>query len=210
MARDENPPFSLGSTWHNGGTIDANNLQDTHLEGQEWVFDDVDLSSSSGAKPTRTPFKKRGCIVRNASGIAILPNRAVTWQATAGNYGKRVDGYCDLTNEKVAGIVDDFLPTAGCPNNDMCWLIVEGPVNVLTDLANGVNNNIAIGDLIGALTAVTSQATTAGRMGLLGNTSGATVPLFESANNVLGRALSARTTNQTNTATLVYVNGGRI
>ena len=51
MARNENPPFPLGETYYNGGTIDANNLGGVHLEGQVWEFDDLDYTASGAKRP---------------------------------------------------------------------------------------------------------------------------------------------------------------
>lgn len=217
-ARDENPPFERGATFYGISpvpAIDSANLGGVDLEGAEWVFEDITLTDT-GAKGRRTGRPVRCKIVRNRSGIALLPRRLVTYQATAGNFGKRVDGYATTTTQRIAGVVDEWLPSAGVPDYDLFWMVVEGPSNVITDLANGVNNNIAIGDIIAALTAVTSQATTAGRARLFdittltatstGTTDGTLgQDVFRAAANALGRALSSLTTNQTNTSLLVEI-----
>lgn len=204
MARRENPPFERGKTFYDGATIDSNNLGGAHLEGTIWEFEDVDLSPTTGAKKIRTGRTVTCMIVRNASAGAILPKRLVTLQQSAGNYHGRVDGYATTTAQQDSYPVDEFLPSAGCPANDLCYIVIEGPAVVLTDLAGGANNVINIGDAVVALTAATSGATTSGRVKPQ-DTTGATTPLAKEIMNRIGRALSAKTTANTNADLLVAV-----
>lgn len=205
MARNENPPFGRGYTFYDGGTIDSNNLGGVNLEGQEWVFEDIDYSTGSGgAKKARTGEPVTCRVVRNASAGALLPKRCVRYQATAGNYGHRVDGYTTATAAEFAGVVDEWLPSAGVPQYDLFWIVVKGPTNMLPDLAAGANNLIPIGTALVALTAATSGATTAGRVAPQDLT-GATALLGDQVQNKIGRALTARTTANTTTDVLVSV-----
>lgn len=199
MARDENPPFPRGETFYNGVTIDSNNLGGLQHEGKEWVFEDIDLSNTSpGAKPARTNRKVHARIVRNVSGIALLPKRQAKFKtATDGRFfGQRVDGYTTTTAEFSGGVVDEWLPAAGVPNNDLFWLVTKGPSKVLTDIATGAGSVFNVGDCVVALTAATSQATTAGRVAPQDLT-GATALLANQVQNMIGRALSAVTTANT-------------
>jgi hypothetical protein len=202
MARNENPPFARGATFYEGATIDSNNLGGINLEGQEWVFEDIDLNAAGSTKKSRTGLQVTCRIVRNVSGIALLPKRAVRYQATAGNYGGRVDGYTTTTAAPFAGVVDEYLPSTGVPANDLFWIVVKGPTLMLPDLAAGANNVINIGDALVALTAATSQATTAGRVAPQDLT-GATAPLANQVQNKFGHALTARTTANTTLDVLV-------
>lgn len=208
MARNENPPFGRGETYYQGRTIDSNDLGGTHLEGMEWEFEDLDYSVQ-GVKTPRSGKRVRCRLVRNASGIALLPKRAVIYQETAGNFLKRVDGYGNITADMIAGIVDEWLPSAGVSANDLFWIVVEGPTNCLTDLAGADNNVIGIADHIIALTAATSQATTAGRVyswnAALTFTSTQTTDgtLGKVLHNIIGQSLSAKTTANTNASVLV-------
>jgi hypothetical protein len=207
MARLENPPFGRGETFYNGGTVDTTNLSALQMEGKEWEFEDVqyNVAGQVGAKPART---NRFClcrIVRNVSGINLLPSRLVSFQigGTDGRWaGSRVDGYTTTTAQFAAGVVDEWLPAAGVPNDDLFWLVIRGPTTVLTDLAGGANNVINVGDVLVALTAATSQATTAGRVSDQVLT-GATAVLGVQLMNYIGRALSAATTANTNQALLM-------
>jgi hypothetical protein len=201
MARHENPPFPRGETYYNGGTIDANNLQGIHLEGKEWVFEDIDPAT----KTARTGRYVRCRIVRNVSGAALLPKRVAKFQKSGTNCGARVDGYANVTAE--AGFpVDEFLSAAGVPNNDLFWLVMEGPAIVTTSLAADAGNNFAVGDKLVAATAATSGATTSGRAEKQVLT-GATQPLADQIQNAIGRALTARTTG--NTGVDVFVEVGK-
>lgn len=216
MARDEAPPFDRGQTYYQGGTIDSNDLGGVNLEGQEWEFEDLDYSSaganagSPGVPAYRNPGRKvRVRCVRNVSGIALLPGRLVSYQLSAGQFGNRVDGYTTTTAAPFAGVVDDFLPAAGVPNNDVFFIVIHGPALVLDPLA-ALAAVLAIGDQVVAITAATSGSTTAGRFQTQ-DLSGATSLLANQIINAVGRAMTARTTANTGgvvTSTLIDVRAG--
>lgn len=187
-----------GYTFH-GGTPDSigKSIQN---EGAPVQFVD-DVPSGSGVRVKRSNRFVYAILVRNVSGAALLPGRSVTWKA--GFRGKRVDGYSRTTNVEVAGIVDDQLPAAGVANNDLFWLIVKGPALLKTPLAAGAGSVFAEGDVLVALTAVTSGATTAGRPAVLDLTQ-ITHPASAIVNR-FARVMSAMTTAQTNVDMLVDV-----
>lgn len=166
------------------------------------MFEDLDYSVT-GPKPARTNRFVRCLVVRNVSGIALLPKRLVTFQQTAGFSTGRVDGYATATAVN-AFPVDEFLPTAGVPNGDLFYIVTEGPASCITDLAGGANNLLPLGTLVVALTAVTSQATTAGRIAPQDLT-GATALLGNQIQNRLGYALTAKTTTNTNAGILIDI-----
>lgn len=198
----ENPPFQRGQTYYNGRTIDSNDLEGTNLEGTKWFFPDVLQSDTGGIKSLRTNQIVECTVVRNVAAAAILGKRLVTYQATAGNYGKRVDGYARTTAVAVAGATDEYLPSAGCPVNDLCYIVTRGPAVILTDLAGADNNVLNINDVVVALTAASSGATTSGRVRPQDLT-GATALLADQVQNSVGRAMSAKTTAQTNSEVLI-------
>lgn len=201
MSRDNTPMFPRGATAYSGGTIDTVNYATDNFaawEGHIKVFEDEDLSQT-GSKPLRTGRKVVCMCVRNVSAGAILPKRLVSFKA--GSPGQ-VDGYITTTAQMCAGAVDEYLPSAGCPQYDLFWIVLKGPALLLTDLAGGVNNSIAADAYLTGLTAATSGATTAGRIKNQDLT-GATAPLGNEVQNRIGRALSAKTTGQTNGDILV-------
>lgn len=198
MSRDENPPFSRGETYYNGGTIDTADLGGLNLEGKEWVFEDAD--GNTGVSRSSRSVKCR--VVRNTAAIALLPKRVARFELGANEYGSRVDGYATATAAEGFPI-DEYLGAAGVPVNDLCYIVVEGPAVVLSGLTD-FGAVVAPGDWLVAITGATSGATTSGRVALQVLT-GATAALADQVQNRIGRALSAATTANTNTDLLIHV-----
>jgi hypothetical protein len=209
MARPESPPFNRGETFYNGTTIVAATQDPLQLIGHEWVFEDIiwNLAGQVGAKQLRTQRPVTCRVVKNVSGINLLPARAVN-MTTIGTDGRTfensVDGYSTTTAAFVGGVVDEWLPAAGVVANDFFYIVTKGPTGILMDLAAGATDVFTVGMVVVALTAATSQATTAGRIAPQDLT-GATAPLGNQVQNAIGRALSAATTSNTNTQLLVDV-----
>lgn len=183
MSLFDDPPFALGQTL---GVSSAS-------DGKNWVgviktFPDVNPVTGV----VRSNRVKTCVAVRNTSGGALLPKRVVTFDtATAGLAGfTETKGYSAVTNEERVGVVDEYLPAAGVAANDVYWVTVDGPTEVAAALSG---SDIAVGDRLAAITAVTSGATTAGRV-----TASALAAGTQLANNnglgVLGRACSAGAT----------------
>ena len=188
-----------GKTWYDGATPTAN-APAISLEGQMRRVDDENPPTATDSTVTRRSGRQVVLrLVKNISGITLAPKRLVTW--AAGFRGRRVDGYCTADYAECAGVVDDHY-TNGIPDDDLGYIVVSGPVLILTSLAANAENVISEGDVLVALTAATSQATTSGRFVSAGLTSSVTV-----AQNVergkIGRAMSAKTTANTNADCLV-------
>lgn len=195
MARDETPPFERGFTYYNGGTIDANNLGGVNLEGKEWRIEDTIYGTGQ--------YVTLRC-VRNVAAVALLPKRLVKFSLDA-FYGCRVNGYTNVSPE--GGFpVDERLPAAGVAVNDLFYIVVQGPALVLTDIASGAGSVFAVGDPLVSLTGATSGATTAGRVRVAAVTGLTGVPIRDELLNVIGRAVSAKTTAQTAADMLIIVN----
>jgi hypothetical protein len=200
MARNENPPFARGETFYNGETIDANNLGGENLEGMEWVFEDV--NPNTGRQRTESPVRCR--VVRNVSGVALLPGLLGNFQDTAGVWGRRINGYA-ITTAAEGVPIDEYLPAAGVPNNDLFWVVIEGPAVIRTTTLATAACLIPVGDWVVASTAAASTfSTTAGRVEVQ-SLAGATAVLADQVLNRIGRAITGRTTAETNTNTLYYV-----
>jgi hypothetical protein len=99
--------------------------------------------------------------------------------------------------------VDEFLPAAGVPANDLFYIVVRGPATVITSLSD-MSADVVVGDRLVAITAVTSGATTSGRVQPLPGATSSTALANEILNTV-GYALSAKTTANTNADLLVEV-----
>ena len=167
------PPWALGQTLGVTSATDG-----TGWVGAVKVFPDVDPSNGQ----IRSNRLKKCIAVRNASGVALLPKRVVTFKS--GSFSE-VDGYTSLTDEATAGVVDEHLPAGGVAANDVFWLTVEGP----TEVKLGPNLQAAADTTLVALTAAAStDSTTAGQA----QTAAATYL----QNGYIGRAISAGTTAQ--------------
>lgn len=198
-------PFPIGKTFYNGGTIDSNNLGGAEHEGREFQVKD-EIPAAGGIMTRRSGRIRHVRCVRNKSGIALLPKRLATEKA--GTLGCQVDGYGCVGGQQPVYLIDEFLPAAGVPNNDLFYVVTKGPATGLSDLAAGANNPINQGDALVALTAVTSQATTAGRI-VSASLTGTTVTTSGFAANfaIFGFAMSAKTTANTNADVLIEVAG---
>ena len=186
------PPFALGQTLGVSSTAD----------GVGWVgavkqFPDVNPLTGT----VRSNRIKTCVAVRNVATIALVPKRTVVFSTTAGLPGlSSVTGYTAATNTEHVGVVDEYLPAAGVAVNDVFWVTVDGPTEVL---ASHVVATIAAGDRIAAQTAAASTGTTAGRVGpsLL---SSATTAAGDNSRGVIGYALSAGTTAASTGLTAAY------
>lgn len=183
------------------GGIDTEGGLTTFL-GKVFVLPDVPISTSNSATSPRTSHNVKVRVVRNSASFALRPGRAVTFKA--GTNMTEVDGYATTTGQEVAGIVDERIAAAGVASGDDFLIVVEGPSLVLNDIASGATTVIAEGDYLCALTAVTSGATTAGRL-LKQDLTGATALLGAQIQMVIGRALSAATTANTATNVLAFI-----
>ena len=163
------------------------------------LFDDVDPTVTTGAKTKRSNRQVTCLLVRNEAAAALLAKFVVKWKS--GQRNRQVDGYCSSTNEACAGVIDEFLGSSGVAVHELFWLVVKGPTLIKTALEGDANNSIAMDDLLGALTAATSGATTSGRVGVIAMT--ASGPGGLAMQNGFGRALSAKTTANTNADVLV-------
>jgi hypothetical protein len=202
MSKQENPVFQRGETFFGiGGTVDSTSGK--QHEGQEYIWEDIDYSNTSGAlvKPTRTELPVVTRIVRNAAAVTALPKRLARLSLT--NHGQ-IDGHVAVEAAGPLVVVDEHLPSAGCVQNDLCHVVVQGPSLVTTSLAADAGNVINAGDRVVGATGATSGATTAGRAKVQDLT-GATAPLGNNIQNAVGVAMSAKTTANTGVDLLIQV-----
>jgi hypothetical protein len=185
------PPFDLGETLL--GTDDDSNLINTHWEGAIYSFPDVDRSvGPRGSRTRRSGAAIRAVCVRNTSGGALtVAKKALKFDLTPGaTTGRKLLGSVDAQSSAVnqfGGVGDNELTTT-VASNDLFWMIVGGPAEVLfKDSAN-----ISIGDLL-----ITSSSAGAADEAAAGS---ATVGMT-AAVNILGRALEAD--SSTSSATLL-------
>lgn len=206
---------SQGKTYYSEAqTVPTTYTQDTtKLEGKVvWVEDrEVDSGGNRGA--LRSGRMLKTTIVRNDStGSYTLPARtAAAWKT--GYRGRRVDSHPTTNGGEIAGIVDPHLinrASEGARKGDLFLLYdVSGPVEAKTSPSAADENVFTEGSFVGALSAASSQAVTAGRVAVYGftatstaTTTGTAAPVFK---NVKAQAMSARTTANTNVAVLIGI-----
>lgn len=195
-------PMELGETLL--GTDDDGNLVNEHWEGACFWFEDIDRTSSRirTGRSRRTGRAIGACLIRNTSGIALLGKRLARMErdtTTPREYLGRADGYADALREQGVVVIDPDLDSNGVAANDLFWGIFAGPTTILTPNAGAAfNGDIAAHAPIVAATAATTQTSLAGRVS---NITGSED--FTDAINLVGFALSARTTGETDSDLLI-------
>ncbi len=188
----ENLPWFQGDTY---GAATTTTRPD--YEGQEFIAQD---------KMYGTGMYRKLRVCRNNSGTTLAAGRAVKFNLTAGKGWTDVAGYSTVAGE-ISGIVDEFISPQGVPASDLFYVVVAGPCLAKSGLAGDGTNSIAVGDFLMALTAATTGATTAGRVGEYSPAGATGVTLAGGIPAILGTAMSALTTGQTNVPLLVNLQG---
>lgn len=220
-----NSPIERGTTWYGSQSGPTTIAKAKVIVGMPVHFDNtratVGVQSSSTTATTLSSAWKdtsilvnaqqvEGVIAKNVMGIAALPGMLVRWKA--GYEGTAFDAYVSNTDEPemVAGIVDDFLPAAGCPDDDICFIVQRGPCRAITKYQD-MSADIAIGDFLLGITvdSTTDQTTDAGRIESVSfdNTDVTGDDLLDAVmGGIIGRALNTAITTVTNKAIGVHLN----
>jgi hypothetical protein len=203
----DTPPMELGQTL--AGTDSDDNLINSDKLGLRYVFPAVATTGTiRGQKGRKTGRTITAMLVRNTAAFAILGKRVVKL-TEAGGYGdlSAVNGYTCVKADDHCAFSDPGLPSAGCAANDIMWVILEGPTTVLAPhVGGGFDKAIAKGDPLVAATGTTTGTSDEGRVSVGGVLAGGSLAATEAyihARNNLGRALSARTTGETDGELLV-------
>lgn len=199
-------PFLPGETLYHGNTavVEATSTQ---LEGKEYWIEDKDWSSNPVKERAYGPTGYRKVRVhRNTSGIAILPGMLV--QTTSAHFKRRIAGYSAVAKAKNIFPVDEFLhATNGCPNNDLCYVVTEGYAGFRVSVTPAEAVITAGSEIFSVTAAASTFSTTAGRgYGLAAVDASTTFPA-DQISNAIGVAISASTTNNTDSIRLMYVYG---
>lgn len=208
----EDLPFEIGTTLKgtdsSSGT--AVTIKESILGSRICVPDeDYSLSGLTTGRPRKSGAFLQAIILRNTSGITLLPKRFVLVDKTAGRgFLKNADGYAHDTFIGPCVLVDPFLPSTGVADDDIFYGFYLGPCMCLTpSVAADFNAAIAAGSPLVAATGTTSGNSTGGRVANVtfpGQTGDTTV--FNAGAYMVGWALSARTTDITNSDILVNLN----
>lgn len=188
-----NTPFKRGQTFYQGNVPSSNVWSETiWMEGRDGEFTDVAPRTTPGSQIKRSGRPQLCKIVRNTSGIALKPSRAVQWET--GYRNRRVDGYQATQYGEIAGFVDEHLPAAGVAANDLFWLVVGGQVTMVCD---STSNTIAQGNDLNAASGTSSLNDDAGRVEASAVTSGDTDVQEDQMFHRVGVAVSAKAATET-------------
>ena len=128
------PGFARGQTL--GVT---NPAQGTSVTGTTKVFTDTDPRHPNAGRHLSNRVVT--CIAaRNTSGAPALPGTIVSFKATA-ILDEVTAAVANTAPGKLYGVVDEYLASAGCANNDVCWIVVHGPGEIVSS-----DGTIAAGD----------------------------------------------------------------
>ena len=146
------PGFGRG---HTLGVTDPE--QGTSVTGTQKTFTDSDPRTSEASKfYSNRPVT---CLaMRNTTGSTVEAGTVVAFSAT--DVLNAFDDSGDLQ-----GIVDEYLPpvvsqtingetveTGGCANNDVCWVVVSGPVGIATAATFAPGDYVAADGTVGDAT----------------------------------------------------------
>ena len=198
MGLQVDPPFGLGQTFFSLSASQTSvpndslyGIQSNAAYGDNFtgvVKEFTDVNPLTGL--VRSNRRKVCVAVKNTSAGVLLPKRVVTFNTSAGKLFSEVNGYSAVLNEERVGVVDEYLPSSGVAVNDIFWVTVDGPTEVVAAVSGTA---ITAGSRLAAITAATSGATVAGRVtpsSLVGATTGGN----DNGRGVIGYALSAGTT----------------
>jgi hypothetical protein len=137
------------------------------------------------------------------SGQALLPGPIAKYKVAAGvNAETSVDGYTASVSDIPAGVIDEFLPPAGVPNNDLFYLGIDGPTQVETAKTGAVS--IAQGNRLVPGTGTSNTSDDAGRVAVQDLT-GTGAAFANNIENRIGIADAAATTNNALINAVVHV-----
>jgi hypothetical protein len=124
MSHNSNiPPFSLGETYK--GT-DNGSLINSDLLGQEFEFPVETLVNGVATRVNGRVVRAR--IVRNEHGGTLAGGDIVATAPTAGIAGTtKITGEATAAKQRNVYIVDPSLPSAGVADDDLFYVIIEGP-----------------------------------------------------------------------------------
>lgn len=198
------PPMALGETL-DGKDPDSNLTNEDKL-GSIYAFPNYPQTGGPNRqKSIRTAKPIIAILLRNTSGLTLLGKRFGQLDRTAGyTMTKEVAGYSTTLGNKGIVLIDPFLPATGVADDDIFWGLIAGTVPVLLPLLGSDHTaDIAVNDPLVAATGTTTGATTSGRVThvrFTNATAGETGAAFNAFNMIygcVGRAMSARTSQET-------------
>jgi hypothetical protein len=211
MARGDSPPFARGETWSNSDPQVAAYAAlygdgGVNIQGKEYIFEpnsqDSETAFPSSNDPCGRPIHVK--VVRNKSGINLKPGRLVHYKTDDANgYEVSVDGYCNALADRPAGIVDEFLPAAGVADDDLFYIVIEGPTLVTQP---GTATSVVVGDRLVPAGGTGRTNDDSGRV-TKADFTGSAATLAENIVNQVGFCASANDVNNAQYAAVVRFGG---
>lgn len=128
-------------------------------KGMEAAFQDLDYRAIGSPKAPLSGAMVRARWVRMTGATAVAPGSFVKWSIP----GTEISGVAGA-NEVPCGVVDPYL-TSNVAQNEYCWVIFEGPADVIASTTIAVNAPILPAASGKAVTADYSvEQSVAGRM----------------------------------------------
>jgi hypothetical protein len=195
------PPMDLGETLRGTSDVGSTLINEDKLGGI-YYFDNKSTRKSA-ARQTGKPIG--AVLLRNTSDLTLLGKRLGMLDLTAGfGMNHNVVGYSNTLARKGVVLIDPYLPSGGVANDDIFWGVFSGPALCLLPLLGSDHTaDIAVNDALVAATGTTSGVTTSGRVThvrFANATAGDTTACFQAFNmayGCVGRAMSARTSQET-------------
>lgn len=142
MATPFNPGFGLGECMYQGVVPDANALLYGDYLGRVFEFRDV-YQTDVGGKGTRTGLTVRVRVVRNVYGSAIAAKTVVELSPDL----KTIVNPADTLNTpaNLVAVVDEWLPGVGVADDDVCFVVIAGPVTAKVDATAAIAAGVGLG-----------------------------------------------------------------
>lgn len=205
----DNGPFGIGKV-ENGVNADSNPVL-RHWLGRRRDFHDLDYSVTglTSGRSLLSGNDLSAICLRNNSGITLIGKQLAMVTQSGRDAVKNIAGYGNRNTSQGLVVVDPWLPATGVPNGYLFWGFVKGVLTVKTPLDGATFNGdiAAMAPLVCVTETATTGGTTAGRacgVTLAGQT--AATASVQVAAAIIGRALSARTTGETNADLLALIN----
>jgi hypothetical protein len=119
---DQSNPIPRGATGFQGAT--PNTTTFAAQLGQVREFPDVNPDPNATTLTTKTNLRVQCILLRNTSGGALLPKDVIKIDPT--DPSRNASAKSSAANQHIA-VVDEYLPAAGVPANDVFWAVIKGP-----------------------------------------------------------------------------------
>lgn len=134
------PTFSADPQFGRGQTLGGGNATlDSSFGGNVAGFEKAFLDVVPQTGVTGVPNRYVRCIaLRNETGSALTKGQLVKFRL-----GSALS--LAVTTDYQVAVVDEYLPSAGVPVNDVFWAVIQGPTSVVTAATPTVGTKLGVG-----------------------------------------------------------------